>query len=203
MNGFDGNAAVIDKVSRDRGAIGYVGGGGNLLQDTRVKVLAIRPAPGYSAFVPNGTSIRTMEYAMARELYLYTKADMSPLASDFIRFCKSDAGHAVADEAGFLGYQKKNLLAPPAFGDNAPADLVSAVKGCERIVISFRFRVGSPNLDTISSQNLILLSQMLNLPEYSQRRLIIVGCTDSRRTPERTKSFPGAGLRIRQYASAG
>ena len=102
------------------------------------------PIVGYSAFVPNGTSIRTMEYAMARELYLYTKANMSPLASDFIRFCKSDAGHAVADEAGFLDSRKRTSWAPPAFGDNAPADLVSAVKGRERIVISFRFLVATP-----------------------------------------------------------
>jgi phosphate transport system substrate-binding protein len=175
--GFEDTSKVIERLSHDVNGIGYVGRAANL--PSSVKAISIRPAPGYSAFAPNPSTIRTMDYCMARELFFYTTNNPRPLASDFVRFCLEDAGQQVADEAGFIGFKTDSLLAPPIFGDRAPRALKDAVANCDRIVISFRFRHGASSLDTISAENLKRLIAFLRRPGISNRKMIIVGCSDS------------------------
>ena len=180
--GFEDTSKVIERVSRDVNGIGYVGRAANL--PSNVKAIRIRPAPDYSAFAPNPTTIRTMDYCMARELFLYTTNNPRPLASDFIHFCLGNAGQGVADEAGFIGFKTDNVLAPPIFGDKAPQALKNAVANCDRIVISFRFRHGISSLDTISAENLKRLITFLRKPDVANRKMIIVGCADSTGTQQ-------------------
>jgi hypothetical protein len=58
----------LERLSHDVNGIGYVGRAANL--PSSIKAISIRPAPGYSAFAPNPTPIRTTDYCMARELFL-------------------------------------------------------------------------------------------------------------------------------------
>jgi phosphate transport system substrate-binding protein len=177
--GYEDTNTIVEKVRRDPLAIGFVGRAASL--PPTVKALAIRPAPGISAFSPNGPTIRTREYCLARELYFYYRTgDLRPMAADFIGFCLDDKGQAIADDTGFIGFTPANMLAPPTFGDRAPQALRTAVANCDRVVISFTFRFGVGNaLDTISAQNLTRLILFLHRPEIARRRMVIVGTSDS------------------------
>jgi phosphate transport system substrate-binding protein len=177
-DGYEDTSKVIEKVSSDPDAIGYVGHAANL--PASVKVVAIRPAPQYSAFLPNAMAIRTMDYCLATELYFYLPRNARPLAAEFIRFCLSEDGQAIADDDGFVGFRAANLLARPAFGDRAPPALRSAVANCDRIVLSFRSRLGSSDvLDATSTQNWRLLTEFLRLPDVTNRHLVIAAFTDT------------------------
>jgi outer membrane protein OmpA-like peptidoglycan-associated protein len=86
----------------------------------------------------------------------------------------------VVDDDGFVGFRSANLLARPVFGDRAPPALRSAVANCDRIVLSFRFRVGSSDvLDATGSQNWRILIDFLRLPDVANRHLVIAGFADS------------------------
>jgi phosphate transport system substrate-binding protein len=176
-NGYEDASKVIEKVGIDPYGIGYVGHAANL--PASVKVVAIRPGPRYSAFIPNPATIRTMDYCLARELYFYLPHGARPLAADFVRFCLTEDGQTVVDDDGFVGFRSANLLAHPVFGDRAPPALRSAVANCDRIVLSFRFRPGSSDvLDATGSENWRILIDFLRLPDVANRHLVIAGFTD-------------------------
>ncbi|MBV8900232.1 MAG: substrate-binding domain-containing protein [Verrucomicrobia bacterium] len=178
QNGYEDTSKVIEKVAADPYGIGYVGHAAIL--PASVKVIAIRPAPRYSAFSPNARTIRTMDYCLATELYFYLPHRARPLAAEFVRFCLTEDGQAVVDDDGFVGFRSANLLARPVFGDRAPPALRSAVANCDRIVLSFRFRAGSSDvLDATGSENWKILIEFLRLPDVANRHLVIAGFTDS------------------------
>src|SRR5262249_33668349 len=97
--GYESTSQIVDQVRQTKGGMGFVGRAANL--PATVKAIAIRPATGYSAFAPTRTTIQTMEYPMARELYLYTAQEPRSIAGDFIKFTLSPEGQRIADEAGF------------------------------------------------------------------------------------------------------
>lgn len=197
-NGYEDTSKVIEKVATDPYAIGYVGHAANL--PASVKVVAIRPALRYSAFTPTVTTIRTMDYCLARELYLYLPHGARPLAGEFIRFCLSEDGQAIVDDDGFVGFRSANLLARPVFGDRAPPALRSAVANCDRIVLSFRFRAGSSDvLDATGSENWRILIDFLRLPDVANRHLVIVGFADSSDTV--TASYQTSQARAAAFAA--
>jgi len=176
-NGYEDTSKVIQKVAADPCAIAYVGHATNL--PANVKVIAIRPSPRYSAFIPSALTVRTMDYCLARELYFYLPHGARPLAADFVRFCLAEDGQTVVDDDGFVGFRSANLLARPLFGDRAPPALRSAVANCDRIVLSFRFRTGSSEvLDGTGSANWRILIDFLRLPDLANRHLVIAGFAD-------------------------
>lgn len=175
--GYEDTSKVVDSVRANKTGIGFVGRAASLPAD--VSPLGISPGPHYSAFWPSSATIRTMEYPMSRELFFYTHKDLRPAAADFIRFCLSDDGQAVAEEAGFVGFRSSSLLGSPILGDRAPAALKASVGHSERVLISFRFRHGSSTLDTLSRQNLRILLAFLQRPEIAPRPVVLVGSVDS------------------------
>jgi phosphate transport system substrate-binding protein len=175
-DGYEDTQKVIDSVRNDPQAIGYIGRAAS--NPPNVNVVRIRPADLYSAFSPTLTSIATMEYGMTRELYFYRRADARPLAAEFVKFCLSDRGQQVVNEAGFVGFRTDELVDQKfSLGDHAPRALQRKVAGYDRIRASFRFKSDSTALDTISDQNMTLLLALLKKAE--SRRLVIVGSADS------------------------
>lgn len=185
--GFENTNAIIERVSRDPDGIGYVGRAANPYPG--VKVLAVRAVDRGSAFKPNPQTIRTMEYAMARELYLYRSSDAQPLAKQFTAFCideRPGRGQDVADTTGFVGFGAGSILEPVHLGDQAPQRLRDAVAGTDRVAFSFRFNFNESSLDTVSEQNLGHLRRFLDARDrgdLARRRLIIVGHADSIGSP--------------------
>jgi phosphate transport system substrate-binding protein len=81
---------VITNVSGNKNAIGYISLGS--LNDT-VKAVSI---DGVSAETAN---VKSGEYKAAREFFIATKAEISPVAEDFINFILSKEGQAVASKS--------------------------------------------------------------------------------------------------------
>lgn len=177
--GFEDTQLVVDRVAANKHAIGYIGRAA--VRPQGVRVVPIRAGAGSSAFAPSQTSIATMEYSMARELYFYSPRNPRPLAKQFLDFCLSDDGQKVASDAGFIGFQTDKLVdLKPNLGDHAPRALIDKVARWNgQVRIGFRFDSGRDELDAFSNLNLSRLLKLLDLPENRGRRLAIVGSVDS------------------------
>jgi phosphate transport system substrate-binding protein len=81
---------VITNVSGNKNAIGYISLGS--LNDT-VKAVSI---DGVSA---DTTNVKSGEYKAAREFFIATKMDISPVAEDFINFILSKEGQTVVGKS--------------------------------------------------------------------------------------------------------
>ncbi|MBV9489150.1 MAG: substrate-binding domain-containing protein [Verrucomicrobia bacterium] len=192
--GYEDPSKVVERVSANRYAIGYVGRGVKV--PASVRGVAIRPEPSAPAFSPSAATVRTMDYCMVRELFLYAATtNTRPLAARFVRFCLSDGGQKVVNDDGFIRFRTEDLLAPPVLANRAPAALRRAVTNCDRVVISVRFRKGvSDALDAVSAQNFKRLVDFLHKPEVSTRHLTLVGSADG------TGTRSASALQSRQRA---
>ena len=96
---FEDSNALVQRVTADRQAIGFVGvayvGGSKPLAIKRTR--ADLPA---SAVLPDVEPVRDGTYPLARPLYLYTKNPAPEAASDFIRFALGDDGQRIVAQDG-------------------------------------------------------------------------------------------------------
>lgn len=86
-------SVVLQTVAGDTNAIGYVSLGS--LNDT-VKALKV---DGIEATVAN---IKSGKYKVARPFNIATKAELSPLAQDFVKFIMSKEGQAIVVDEGYI-----------------------------------------------------------------------------------------------------
>ena len=91
------NGAVVQAVSRNPAAIGYIGHG--YLNDS-VKPLEVDNVPGTPRTALDGT------YPISRPLYLYTPGEPREDAKAFIRFTLSGQGQELVRDAGFAPLEK-------------------------------------------------------------------------------------------------
>ncbi len=95
-------SVIVQSVTEDEGAIGYVGLGFVLESPGGVKVLSIRQTPADPAVRPSAESVRSGEYAIVRPLQLYCSQEPSGLAAAFVEFCMSEAGQEIVRETGYV-----------------------------------------------------------------------------------------------------
>lgn len=86
-------SVVLQTVAGDTNAIGYVSLGS--LNDT-VKALKV---DGIEATVAN---IKSGKYKVARPFNIATKAELSPLAQDFVKFIMSKEGQSIVVDEGYI-----------------------------------------------------------------------------------------------------
>lgn len=96
-----GTSALVQGVSADSGAIGYVGLG-FAQHGEGVKTITVAPDEQSSPVQPSEETVRTGLYPIARPLYLYTKGAPSGLAKDFIDFSLSLKGQEIVKETGYV-----------------------------------------------------------------------------------------------------
>jgi len=99
-------SAIIESVSADKGAIGYVGLGYALAAGDKVKVLAVKADANSPAVMPSDATVTSSKYPIARPLYLYVNARMPADVKAFVDFCLSDAGQAIVRESGYVSVKK-------------------------------------------------------------------------------------------------
>ena len=95
-------SAIIQSVSTDRWAIGYVGLGYALAARDKVKILAIKTEESSPAVFPSEQTVKSGQYVIARPLYLYTNGQAVGTVKDFIDFCLSDQGQVIVRETGYV-----------------------------------------------------------------------------------------------------
>ncbi len=99
-------SAIIESVSSDKGAIGYVGLGYALAAGDKVKILAVKADANSPAVMPSDQTVVEGSYPVARPLYLYVSNKASQNAAGFVDFCLSDAGQAIVRESGYVAVKK-------------------------------------------------------------------------------------------------
>lgn len=95
-------SAIIQSVSQDKWAIGYVGLGYGVQAAGRVKMLGVRTSADAPAVMPSVASVQDGSYGVARALFFYTNGSPSGITKEFVDFVHSEAGQAIVLEAGYV-----------------------------------------------------------------------------------------------------
>ena len=96
-------SAIIQSVSSDTWAIGYVGLGYALAAKGKVKIVAVKADDNSTAVSPSEQTVKSGQYSIARSLYLYINGEATGTVKSFVEFCLSDRGQKITVETGYVG----------------------------------------------------------------------------------------------------
>ena len=175
---FEDSAQLEAAVARDPGGLGFVGL--PYVKTTR----AVPVSDGSSSpLEPTSFSIKTENYPLSRRLYLYTAAtSTNPNVREFVDYALSAAGQKVVRAAHFVDLDLTDRVVAPsrqAAGDCRLSDRFSGDRseycrlrdGAEQLGTSFRFRIGSSDLDSRAARD---LRRVLERMEASPNRSVIL-----------------------------
>ena len=97
------NQAIVEEVSGNTAAIGYVGLG---YMCDKLKSIAVAKDESSPYLIPCIKSVANKTYPIARSLQLYTDKETSQAVKDFIAFILSDAGQKVVLKMDFVPLAK-------------------------------------------------------------------------------------------------
>ncbi len=100
-----GTSALVQGVSADAGAIGYVGLGYVKEAGDTVKAISVRSPGAEMAVAPSDQTVKDGSYPVARPLFLYTNGEPQGTAKEFVDFALSEQGQGIVHEAGYLSVQ--------------------------------------------------------------------------------------------------
>ena len=95
-------SAIVQSVTSNKNAIGYVGLGYAKAAQGKIKVLAVKADDSSAAVMPSEQSVKTGEYEFARPLHLYTNGQAAGVVKKFIDFCLSSQGQEIVKETGYV-----------------------------------------------------------------------------------------------------
>lgn len=95
-------SAIIQSVSQDAWAIGYVGLGYGLQAGDKVKMLKVKSDQDAPAVTPSVATVQDESYSIARPLHFYTDGAISGVTKSFIDFVLSDEGQKIVLETGYV-----------------------------------------------------------------------------------------------------
>ena len=98
-------SAIIQSVSTDKPAIGYVGLGYALAAEDKVKIIAVKADDNSPAVMPSDETVKSGQYAIARPLFLYLNGEPKGTVKQFIDFCLSPAGQTIVKDTGYVAIQ--------------------------------------------------------------------------------------------------
>jgi len=170
---FEDSTALSDAVAADPVGIGFVG-----LPFVRdAKPLAVCDAGSFPLIATRFT-VGTEDYILSRRLFLYsTAAPKNPWVRKFVDFALSDEGQEVVRKIGFVKQtpDAQGVPLPP----EAPREYVDTIKDAKRLNLNFRFRPGSTQLDSKALRDLERIGNLLALPQYQGKNLLLLGFADN------------------------
>lgn len=168
---YESTDALSAAVSAAPNAIGFVG----LAGIGRNHALAIRDGE-LPALAPTAFNIATEDYALARRLFFYSRAERAPQVSAFLAFVQQpDAQRLVAD-LGFVPLLLDSRAVTPRA--DAPIEYRELLAEASRLSVSFRFGAGQVFLDSRATQDLDRVAAYMRAPERSGASVILVGFTE-------------------------
>ncbi len=96
-----GTALLVQSVSQDKTAIGYVGVA-YTKDRSDVKILKIAKAVDETYFLPSKETVKSGDYPIARSLNFYTNGEPAGDAKEFIGFILGEEGQKVVEETGYF-----------------------------------------------------------------------------------------------------
>lgn len=185
---FDSNNELAKAVAADRGGIGIA----SFAELGVAKGLAIKDSCGL-VHQPTEFSVKTNEYPLSRNLYLYTTDGNDPNVANLVRFATSPEAQTVLNEVGFidhrvvaLPYDKQsdriaNSLNAAAenFNMDLMRRLIDDFRNGQRLSATLRFEPASAVLDSESVQSLLRLLQYLENNDLGGQQILLAGFTDT------------------------
>jgi len=95
-------SAIIQSVTQDKWAIGYVGLGYAIEAGDKVKTLSVRDGKDSELVVPSVETVQDGSYAIARPLFFYLNGEATGLAKEFVDFVLSAHGQEIVLESGYV-----------------------------------------------------------------------------------------------------
>ncbi len=157
------------------------------------KVLDIRGTCGIQVPATPFT-IKTEEYPLTRRLYAYrTNAESPAQLSRFLDFLNTDAAQLAIANDRFVdlgvSYQSNDQQGLRYLSAVIPTDvemslqqlrdMTSNLMAADRLSITFRFALGSSQLDARAKDDITRLAQLLTTGDFENKELILIGFTDS------------------------
>jgi len=102
MQSLNGNSDIVDAVSKDKGAIGYVGIAYAESRRSEVKILAVKKDAGSPAVMPTQSTILDGSYPISRYLYVYTTGIPTGEINQYIKWILGPQGQAVVSEVEYI-----------------------------------------------------------------------------------------------------
>lgn len=185
----DTDSDIAKSVSVDPLGIGIAS-----LSDTgNAKVLAIRGSCGIQVPATPFT-IKTEEYPLTRRLYAYTTKREEPAnLNRFVEFLDTDAAQATIANSGFVdlgvSYQSNDEQGLRYLSAVIPTDvemtlgqlreMTANLMAADRLSITYRFALGSSQLDERAIGDIERLAELLSTGDYNNKELLLIGYTDS------------------------
>lgn len=179
-----------DALASDPNGIGY--GSITFWSQSANSSRPLRMSRGSGAFIElTEFSIKTGEYPLTRNLYLYTPEKKSPLVGQFISLALSSIGQTMVVQSHLVsatstGEQtatqassiKQQLLDNP----KVPEGYKTLIRNSDRTETPYnlRFEAGSGQLDNKSLIDLGRLVQTLKEPRNKNTTVVLIGFSDSR-----------------------
>lgn len=98
-------SGIIQAVSADAGAIGYVGLGYAEEAKGEVKTISVKPDESSAAVAPSEETVISGDYPISRPLFLYTKDAPSAATQAFVDYCLGPEGQETVRGAGYVPVQ--------------------------------------------------------------------------------------------------
>ncbi|MBI2432039.1 MAG: phosphate ABC transporter substrate-binding protein [Candidatus Hydrogenedentes bacterium] len=96
------NSAIVQAVTTDKNAIGYIGLGYAAQAGAAIKVLTVAKEASSPAIQPSLATVTSGEYPIARTLLFYAPQEKSAEEKSFIDFCLSAEGQTIVQETGYV-----------------------------------------------------------------------------------------------------
>ncbi|MCF7808857.1 MAG: PstS family phosphate ABC transporter substrate-binding protein [Candidatus Marinimicrobia bacterium] len=95
-------SAIIQSVSQDKLAIGYVGLGYGVQAGDKVRMMSVKNDADSPAVAPSVASVQDASYGIARPLHFYTNGELTGVTKDFVDFVLSAEGQQIVLESGYV-----------------------------------------------------------------------------------------------------
>jgi len=182
------NAALSDAVAADPFAVGIT----SFSEFGNARIVSMPGTCGFEV-KPTVLSLKTEDYPLTAPMLLYTPARRLPQAArEFLTFLRSPAAQIVIRRMGFVdqapaqipidaqGARLANAIS--ASGAEVSVDdlkaMVTRLQGLSRLTTTFRFRVGSSDLDAQSRSNVEQLARLIEAGFYDGKEIAFVGFSD-------------------------
>lgn len=186
---YQSNQEVARAIASDAGGIGFAG----FKEAEIAKPIGIKDTCGIT-HRPTPFRVKSGEYPLSRELYMYTTKINEPKVAEFVGFAVSPEGQQTLKEAGFVDRRIETALFDQ-FADRvttsiaAPAEnfdlalmrqLTIDLQDGQRLSSTIRFEEsGNVLIDSESTQQLSPIVDYINNQDLRRYRVLLAGFSDS------------------------
>ena len=173
---YEKSEELVQHVGSDPDGIGFVSY--TFVSSQGIRPVAVKGGESLPAIVPNALSIQTEKYPLCRRLFFYVlRNSTNNHILPFIKFTESAAGQHIVENGGFINLTINNDKPEGMAGD--PAAYKSLLSGSKKLSTEFRFRFGSPDLDTRAVADVTRLVDYMSQPANRNKKIVLVGFTDN------------------------